>query len=49
MDTITINSNSVDKDASVIFNYYVALDKVVIWPVTMQGKTVEEVEAGRVA
>lgn len=47
MNHIVINKDSKDKDASVIANFYLALNGVVLWPVTMQGKTVEEVEGKR--
>lgn len=47
MNPVIINQHSEDKDASIISHYYVALEGVVIWPVTMVGKRVEEVEAQR--
>ena len=45
MNSIIINKDSIDKDCADLRCYYVVLDGVVIAPVTMAGKTVEEVEA----
>lgn len=44
MNRIIVNKDSYDKDCADLSCYFVAFEGRIIWPVTLEGRTVEEVE-----